>query len=39
MRKNDMFYSLEEKRKIISDNYKLPSKQIELTELKKKSEN
>src|SRR3954469_6857644 len=34
-----MFYSPEEKRKIILDNYNYPSKQIELEELKKISEN
>ena len=33
-----MFYSPEEKRKIILDNYSRPSKQVELEELKKKSE-
>jgi len=33
-----MIYSPEEKRRIILDNYTHPSKQIDLEELKKKSE-
>jgi len=33
-----MLYSPEEKRKIILDNYTHPSQQVELEELKKKSE-